>query len=110
MKRRNFINTGIVSGIGLSFSQCTAPESNMRKRGLRVAHITDMHIYPDPVPEKGIRSLVNELNQLKDKPDFLLNTGDNVMDSLKHSKEETAILDFYNDGSIESELIYYSWK
>jgi len=90
MKRRNFISAGILSGVGVALSSNLRAEAEQRKRVLRVAHVTDMHIYPDPIPEKGIKNLLDELHQLTDRPDFVLNTGDNVMDALRHSKEEVA--------------------
>jgi len=49
-----------------------------------------MHIQPGSVPERGIQNLLEEIHSLHEKPDFVINTGDNIMDSLKRSKEETA--------------------
>lgn len=82
--------SGMLTGIGLTLSYKLNAKSLDRKRVLRVAQITDMHIFPDPIPEKGIKNLLAELHALSDKPDFVINTGDNIMDSLKRSKEETA--------------------
>ena len=106
MKRRNFISAGILSGIGVVISKSLSAKNQEKKRVLRVGHVTDMHIFPDQVPEKGIKQLVDELNSLTDKPDFILNTGDNVMDSLEHSKEEVNAQWKAWEGYFRSQLQY----
>ena len=89
MERRKFIATGILSGLGLATAQHVSAQSKSTKRSLRIVHITDTHMFPDPVPEKGIANLVSELNQLEDKPDFVIHTGDHIMDALNKTKDET---------------------
>ena len=88
MKRRDFIASTLAGGLLISATPQSA-FSATRKKKLRVAHITDMHIKPEPIPKEGIKKLLQALDSLKDKPDFVINTGDNVWDSLKHSKEAT---------------------
>lgn len=90
MKRRNFLHGLLLSGIYLVTGSPVKAASVLRnRRVLRVAHITDMHIYRDSVPEKGIGQLLKALDNLKDRPNFVLNTGDNVMDSLECNKQDT---------------------
>lgn len=90
MKRRNFIKAGALSATGIAASCTTNTGTVQAKKALRAVHITDMHIYPDAVVEKGIKNLISEINQLQEKPDIIINTGDNIMDALKRSKEEVA--------------------
>lgn len=89
MKRRNFL---LKSALGVLASQALPFQANEKrsKRSARFIHLTDMHIFPDAVPERGIKHLMTDIHSMKDKPDFVINTGDNIMDSLKRTKEETA--------------------
>jgi len=90
MKRRNFLTTSLLGISGVALANTTEAEKRKNKRSLRFVHLTDMHLYPDSVPEKAMQQLLDEIHTMKDKPDFVINTGDNIMDSLKRSKEETA--------------------
>ncbi|MDP3434638.1 MAG: metallophosphoesterase, partial [Bacteroidota bacterium] len=89
MKRRNFLTTSFIGLMGASALDLMASEKKTNKRSLRFVHLTDMHIHPASVPERGIQNLLADIHSLEDKPDFVINTGDNIMDSLKRSKEET---------------------
>ena len=89
MKRRNFIYSSVLSALGLSAVGCSnITKQENKKRVLRIAHITDMHLFPDDIPKNGIAKLLEELHGLEDKPDFVINTGDNIMDSLKREKDD----------------------
>jgi 3',5'-cyclic-AMP phosphodiesterase len=90
MKRRNFLTTSLIGLLGTSALTLRASEKRGNKRSLRLVHLTDMHIQPGAIPERGIQNLLEEIHSLEEKPDFVINTGDNIMDSLKRSKEETA--------------------
>jgi 3',5'-cyclic AMP phosphodiesterase CpdA len=90
MKRRNFLTTSLLGFLGTSALKLQANEKTSNNRSLRFVHLTDMHIYSGPVPERGIKNLLDEIHSMDDKPDFVINTGDNNMDSLKRSKEDTA--------------------
>lgn len=91
MKRRDFMFRSLLGAIGISLmGACTNLLNEKKKRVLRIAHITDMHIFPDASPEKGIQQLLEQLHTMKDKPDFVINTGDNIMDSLKRDKKDVA--------------------
>ncbi|MFW6290520.1 MAG: metallophosphoesterase family protein [Mariniphaga sp.] len=88
MKRRKFITAGILSGIGITLPGSLAARQRNATRSLRIVHITDTHIFPDPIPEKGVGNLVTVINQMEDKPDFVLHTGDHIMDALARPKDE----------------------
>jgi len=90
MKRRNFLTTTFLGISGVAIANTNEGEKRKNKRSLRFVHLTDMHLYPGAVPEKAIQQLLTEIHSMTDKPDFVINTGDNIMDSLKRSKEETA--------------------
>lgn len=99
MKRRNFIYTSALSGLGLSAAGCNNVfGADRKKRVLRIAHITDIHLFPADEPKLGIARLLDELHSLEDKPDFVINTGDNIMDSLKREKAKvSAQWDFWKE-------------
>jgi hypothetical protein len=44
----------------------------LKKRVLRVAHLTDVHMKPELVSEKGFANALNAVNNLQDKPDCLV--------------------------------------
>jgi len=90
MKRRNFIAATITGLLGANVLPLQAIAKKTNKRSLRFIHLTDMHIFPDAVPKRAIGQLLDEIHSMKDKPDFVINTGDNIMDSLKRNKNETA--------------------
>ncbi len=58
-----------------------------KKRLLRVAHITDVHVQPKSPAPNGFASALHTIQSLEDKPDFIINTGDSVMDSLGRFKD-----------------------
>lgn len=50
-------------------------------RSLRVAHITDCHTQPRIKTEKALKQVFRQINNMQDKPDLILNTGDSVLDA-----------------------------
>ncbi len=61
------------------------------KRSLRIAHITDVHMLDRPNAEMCFTRVMLEINSLKDRPDFIINTGDTVMDENKQTLETVEI-------------------
>lgn len=91
MRRRDFLTTTALGGLSMAACLPVSNENSVkRKRVLRVAHITDMHLEPDLVAIRGVNNLLQAIDRLDDKPDFILNTGDNIMDALKRSKANVA--------------------
>ncbi len=90
MKRRNFLGALGTSALGLSILSCetTVKTDQSKDRLFRIAHLTDMHIFESEKVARGMKQLLKEIHEMEDKPDFVLNTGDNIMDALKHSKED----------------------
>ncbi|MCT4644781.1 MAG: metallophosphoesterase [Carboxylicivirga sp.] len=93
MKRRTFFKNSILGSIGLSgLFGCSLPStaaSNIitgRKSLFKAIHITDMHIFSSEIVQDGIAQLISKIEEIK--PDFVINTGDNIMDSLKTDKAE----------------------
>jgi 3',5'-cyclic-AMP phosphodiesterase len=88
--RRSFVKkiaaTGALGALGSG--AVNAQSSTLsRKRVLRVAHITDVHLLKKKNAEENFSLVLRKINGLADKPDFILNTGDTVMDENKQTRE-----------------------
>lgn len=78
-----------LSSIGLLTTGLATPERTnpyLRKRVLRVAHLTDVHMMPRPKAEASLAMCLQQLQSMKDRPDFILNGGDAIMDALSRDK------------------------
>lgn len=51
-----------------------------RKRAVRFAHLTDVHVQPERGAADGLAACLRHAQGLKDKPEFILTGGDAVMD------------------------------
>jgi 3',5'-cyclic-AMP phosphodiesterase len=65
-------------------------EAPHKKKVLRIAHLSDMHIYPKKSSFSGVDKLLNTIYSIKEKPDLIINTGDNIMDSLRNDKQNVS--------------------
>ncbi|MEN7548306.1 metallophosphoesterase [Rapidithrix thailandica] len=84
--RRSFIKkVGVAAGAAsLAVSTNVLAEAQKKKkakRALRIAHLTDVHLLAEPKAENAMVTLFTELNSMKDQPDFIINTGDTIMDA-----------------------------
>jgi 3',5'-cyclic-AMP phosphodiesterase len=91
--RREFIKHLGVAGGALAASPGVTTASALNRmyrpgnRALRIAHITDVHLQRDEKARILFSRVLREINSLKDKPDFIINTGDSVMEANNQSKE-----------------------
>ena len=66
------------------------PQSTGAKnRVLRIAHLTDIHVLPDKVATDGMARAIRHAQNQADPPDFIVNTGDCIMESLEATKADT---------------------
>jgi 3',5'-cyclic-AMP phosphodiesterase len=85
--RRSFLRTGLlgIGAIGLGKLSFAAKASSgilqPNERVLRIAHITDCHTQPKTKTEKALKSVFRQINNMSDRPDFIINTGDSVLDA-----------------------------
>ncbi|MCH6257265.1 metallophosphoesterase [Puniceicoccaceae bacterium K14] len=91
LSRRNFLvassalaSTSLVTGKLNAEASTIAP-----KRIIRIAHLTDIHVMPGRNSQAGMAKAFQHAQSLADKPDFIFNGGDCIMDALKRSKDET---------------------
>jgi 3',5'-cyclic AMP phosphodiesterase CpdA len=90
--RRKFITSLPIlsASVGLGLSSSPAHSSvfhNHKKRNLRLAHLTDIHVQPGDKAPKGMAAAFKKAQTLTDKLDLILNGGDCIMDSLHRTKD-----------------------
>jgi 3',5'-cyclic AMP phosphodiesterase CpdA len=87
MKRKTFLqSSAAVIGSTLLPSFSFAEET--KKKPIRFAHLTDIHLKPGLIPETGMAKAFQHVQQ-KNKVDFIINGGDSIMDSLEADKQKT---------------------
>lgn len=60
----------------------TGLQNPKRKRSLRIAHLTDIHVQPENGAPKGMEAAIEHAQGQKDKPNMILTGGDLIMDAL----------------------------
>ncbi len=90
MKRREAIKSlmaggaAVTAGHGLSLAgEPTAAEDPTRKRTVRFAHLTDVHVYDQRNAAQGLATAIRHVHEQDDRPDFILSGGDAVYDALE---------------------------
>ncbi len=78
-------------GITAALAQTTTPVRPLasRKRVLRMAHLTDSHVQPEKRAGEGLAAALRHAQSQKDKPEFILFGGDNIMDAFEADKDRT---------------------
>lgn len=84
ISRRGLIVAGAASLAVPSFAHVGA-----RKKGLRVAHLTDFHIQPELHANEGAHKAF--AHAMAQKPDLILSGGDHVMDSFEQDEARTKL-------------------
>ncbi|MGB9673273.1 MAG: metallophosphoesterase family protein [Anaerolineales bacterium] len=97
IQRREFLNlVGLASlTIAAGCTKTTHPTNPQTdnspqtpaKRSLRIAHMTDFHVMPQATIQENVAKAFRQVQALSDPADFILNTGDSIMDSLKSDKD-----------------------
>lgn len=64
--------------------------SPARRRKLRIAHLTDIHVLPEKGAPKGMEAALEHAQGQKDKPQMIVTGGDLIMDSWAVDKDRTA--------------------
>jgi 3',5'-cyclic-AMP phosphodiesterase len=94
MQRRDLLRQAglLAGGISLpSFIKANSKQTTSTiatpKRVLRIAHITDVHIQPLIGAAKGFERCLHHIQNQEIKPDFIINSGDCVMDAHRRKHE-----------------------
>lgn len=100
--RRSFLSTAgavmVGAGIARGSAHCgelepispSEPERR-RKRALRLAHLTDVHVQPERGAADGMMAALRHVQSCNDPPRLILTGGDAIMDSLATDSERTAL-------------------
>jgi len=89
MSRRELLAAS-AAGILLPSLGAASP-SPARKRTLRIAHLTDIHIQPERGAADGFAAAIEHALAQNDKPDLIFTGGDLIMDALGATRERTKI-------------------
>jgi 3',5'-cyclic-AMP phosphodiesterase len=91
MDRRNFLkNSSALSALPFLGQDGDYTRSRNKKPSFRVVFMSDIHVKDDDVSKAGMKKALTHINQLKNKPSFIINGGDSIMDALAANKENTA--------------------
>lgn len=88
MKRIDFLKTSAAIA-GSTLLPAISEATPTKKRPIRVAHLTDIHIKQGSIPEAGMAKALHHAQKLKPQVDFILNGGDSIMDALAVDKQKT---------------------
>ena len=68
-----------------------AGPTTARRRALRFAHLTDVHVEPERAADHGMAACLDHVQAQSDKPEFILFGGDCVFDSMAHDAARTRL-------------------
>lgn len=88
MKRKSFIQ-GSAAVIGASLLPDLGLANGSKKRAVRIAHLTDIHLKPGKDQEAGTAKAFAHVQNLKPAVDIIVNGGDVIMDALAVDKQKT---------------------
>lgn len=95
LTRKNFLRSGSLAAIASVFSVPAFAKQEIvsptRKRVMRIAHITDVHVQPEGPAPFGFAAALHAIQQLPDKVDVIFNTGDCIMDSMSKHRDRVQI-------------------
>jgi predicted MPP superfamily phosphohydrolase len=89
MNRKSFIRNVSAAIGGASFLPLFSEGNSSRKKSIRFAHLTDIHVKKGEVPETGMAKALHHAQSLSPKVDFIMNGGDSIMDALEADKQKT---------------------
>jgi Icc protein len=91
MKRKSFIlRSATLAGAGLLGPLASSSEtSSPKKKPIRFAHLTDIHLKPGAIPEAGAAKVFQHVQNYKPSVEFIINGGDVIFDSLEANKQKT---------------------
>jgi 3',5'-cyclic AMP phosphodiesterase CpdA len=97
ISRRDLLKFASVSAAGLAlpsscaFSEPAAIPPSGRRRALRVAHLTDVHVQPERRGNDGMTACLHHVQQLQDRPELILTGGDSIMDCFEADDARTKL-------------------
>lgn len=91
VSRREVVRIAGAAALGLAGARSVLAQNPpaARKRVLRIAHLTDIHIAPEHKAAEGFASCLRHVQSQKDKPDLIFTGGDHIMDSIGANEART---------------------
>lgn len=90
MHRRDFLHSAGVSITALNLPAISNFDASPnKKKAVRFAHLTDIHVKPEKVAESGMAEALHHVQSSRNKVDFIINGGDSIWDALKEEKSKT---------------------
>jgi Icc protein len=80
--------TGLLAGARPAMGSLSQPS---RRRILRIAHLTDLHIQPERAGGEGVAACLRHVQSLDSPPDLVLTGGDLIMDSFATDHARTRL-------------------
>ncbi len=71
----------LAAGRPLATAYGQGPQPAGRKRALRIAHLTDIHVKPEARAAEGLAACLRHAQE-HHRPDLIINTGDSIWDSI----------------------------
>ena len=62
-----------------------------RRRVMRAAHLTDIHVQPERSADQGFIACLHHVQSQPDKPDLIITGGDSIMDAMKKDFDRTKL-------------------
>src|SRR5687767_168786 len=78
------LGAGAVLTVGVDALRAQAP---VKSPGLRVAHLSDMHVKPEAQNGEGYARALDSLKKLDPQPAFIVTGGDHVMDVMASTRQ-----------------------
>ena len=99
LTRRELLASSIAAGTAAMPSWATAappPPATPRRRVLRIAHLTDIHVQPELEAAKGLAACFGHVQSLPermgiDAPDMIVTGGDTIMDAMDADMARTRL-------------------
>lgn len=91
MKRRDFVFSSVALSSAVLINPAKVLSNEERKKPIRVAHLTDMHLKPGKEIEAAVAKAMQHAQQPSNKIDFIVNGGDAINDALGADKQNTQI-------------------
>jgi Icc protein len=93
LTRRSLVKAGIAAVAALPALARGEPEPAARRTGLRIAHLTDIHVQPELESAKGLAACFAHVQSLPDRGgqpvDVIVTGGDTIMDCMEAGRDRT---------------------
>ena len=97
VSRRDALRVGGLAALGVALGGCsTGPKQDTgvlrpRKRVMRLAHMSDVHIQPERAGYEGMAACLRHCMEQRDRPSMVVTGGDLIMDSFEKDSSRTKL-------------------